>query len=179
MARRTESGWIRIRLVLAFAHLVVCGAVAVLGAQPAHAASTSPGKNAVYASTTATLIANAPATVVTATIEKGKKKRVLAIDTAATSTGNANGFLSVVPIVNGLRIAEPTNAGTAVAAVAECFSTCTSTSHFWLDLDAAEAAHPGVFIKQPLVVELEATWTSGNTPSLPVAASLGARLQKK
>jgi hypothetical protein len=55
------------------------------------------------------------------------------------------------------------------------WNRCSVTGHFWLDLDAAEAAHPGIFINQPLVVELggfgDVTFTG--------MASLRARLVKK
>ena len=34
-------------------------------------------------------------------------------------------------------------------------SRCTLTATWWLDLDAAEVANPGVFINQPLTVTLE------------------------
>jgi hypothetical protein len=151
----------------------------------AHAASTSPGKTAVYASTAAAVISDPPTTVVTATIEKGKKKRVLEIDLSVVLTGaNTLGTLTVAPLVNGLAIAEPVNGGTTAPARNLCLNTqfepssCLLSLQYWLDLDAAEAAHPGVFIKQPLVIDGQVGWDITSSPVSGVV-SLRARLQKK
>jgi hypothetical protein len=160
-------------------------AVAIV-ADTAHAASTSPGKTAVYASTAAAVITDPPAPVLTATIAKGKKKRVLEVDLSAIVTGGPSGAgkLTLVPIVNGLAIMEPVDTGSTVASRLVCGSApegCSLSAQYWLDLDAAEAAHPGVFIKQPLVIEGRAGWGSFGGPPIPpvsAAVSLRARVQK-
>jgi len=48
-------------------------------------------------------------------------------------------------------------------------------------LDAAEASHPGVFIKQPIVIDVVATWgpVTPDPGPLDGEASLRARLIKK
>ena len=35
-----------------------------------------------------------------------------------------------------------------------CTGACTLTGTWWLDLDAAELAHPGMYINRPLTVTL-------------------------
>jgi hypothetical protein len=84
-------------------------------------------------------------------------------------------------LVNGMAIMEPTSGGTTIPAGGANTSTGNTVgSEFWLDLDAAEAANHGGFIKQPLTIELQVMW-----PSLPPtgpligAGSLRARLEKK
>jgi hypothetical protein len=56
----------------------------------------------------------------------------------------------VVPTVNGWGV-EPFARSVAYCTNGLCDSTSGS---WWLDLDAAEAAHPGVFIGQPLLIRL-------------------------
>jgi hypothetical protein len=51
------------------------------------------------------------------------------------------------------------------------------SGHFWVDLDAAETAHPGMFIKQPLVIQMQAVANVAVTAA--GNASLRAHLQKK
>lgn len=167
-----------------FATVLVSTVVALSFATSSHAASTSPGKVGVYASTANATVPDNDTftTLVTGTIEKGKKKRVLEVYVSFTGTNfPTNNALSVRPVVNGIALMEPTVAGTTAPASAAYWSNGTSIgSEFWLDLDAAEAAHPGVFIKQPLVIELQAKWPSV-PPSAPLtgSATLRARLEKK
>ena len=78
---------------------------------------------------------------------------------------------------------EPTQGGATVLGSETCLSLvlqCQAATEFWLDLDAAEAAHPGQFIGVPLVISLRAEWR-GDGPDDPIAvdASLRARLEKK
>ncbi len=167
--------------------LVVAVAVFAGATSVANAASTSPGKNGVYASTAAAVIGDPPATVLTATISKGKKKRVLEVDLSAAVTASpvGAGTLTVAPLVNGLAILEPVDGGSTVAAGTQCGNPpegCSLSFQYWLDLDAAEAANPGMFIKQPLVIDVQAGWTGiGGGPAPPVSGvvSLRARLAKK
>jgi hypothetical protein len=168
-----------------FALAVAFATVWLPGSSPA--ASTSPGKTGVYASTTAAVIFGSPATVLTATIEKGKKKRVVEVEVASTVTASppGAGALIVTATVNGLPILEPTNAGSTVSTGAACLNPptgCSVTAQYWLDLDAVEAAHPGVFVKQPLNIAVQAGWTGrGGPPDHAVSGvvSLRARFAKK
>ena len=56
--------------------------------------------------------------------------------------------------------------------------TCTTTGTWWLDLDTAEAAHPGMFIGKALTITLMGAETTGNGDSA-LSATLTARVQKK
>jgi hypothetical protein len=175
---------------------VLVGSLTILtitaSANIAHAATTSPGKTAVYASTAAAVIGSPPASVLTATISKGVKKHVLEIDVSAVLTGGPVevGALTLAPTVNGLSIAEPTDGGTTVSAITICVygpEGCSLSLQYWVDLDAAEAANPGMFIKQPLVIDVKAGWGILPPPAPPGppippdsgVVSLRARLQKK
>ena len=139
-------------------------------------ADTSPGKSAVHKSQAGVSVTTSFTQLISATIQKGKKKRVLELDLTLIDTGNSAGFIGVGPVINGLPLVmEPTATHLQLADCPGSTNRCTATGLFWLDLDAAEAAHPGVFINQPLVVEL---WGFGDV-AFTGMASLRARLQKK
>ncbi len=73
------------------------------------------------------------------------------------------------------------NVGNGSAAGVNCPSTatltCSATGTWWLDLDAAEVAHPGMFYGKPLNIVLGG-FTNLNH-SIAVAAVMNARLEKK
>jgi hypothetical protein len=162
-------------------HLAIAAAALALMLESAPCArgdsTTSPGKNAVYVSQSGVPVGTAFAQLISGTIQKGKKKRVVEADLTLIDTGNSAGVIGVGPIINGLALVmEPTATHIQLS---DCpslsLNRCSVTGHFWLDLDAAEVAHPGVFIKQPLVIEL---WGIGDVPFTGMA-SLRARLVKK
>jgi hypothetical protein len=147
----------------------------VLGAATAFAdATTSPGKNSVYVSKLGAPISNAGANV-SATIAKGKSKTVLEVDVVVTDTTGSDPAVGASVTVNGVAAAEPSS---GVLQVADCNSgfICTLGSQWWLDLDAAEAAHPGMFKGQPLVVSAD---IFSNTATSMADISLRARMEKK
>jgi hypothetical protein len=65
----------------------------------------------------------------------------------------------------------------------EGFKNCEFTTTWWVDLDAAEVAHPGRFKGQPLVVALlgciETRADAAGQAGTINAASLTVTLQKK
>ncbi len=62
---------------------------------------------------------------------------------------------SIRPTVNGVDMELINGAGLGVDFSQECGTTfCTLTGMWWLDLDAAEAAHPGMFKGRPLNIAL-------------------------
>ena len=157
-------------------------AIVALTNATARGASTPPGKTAVYASTAATLVDDVPVQLLTATIQKGKKKRVLEVEISMT-VRTAEGGVVVKPTINGLPVLEPTPVGDIDHAFKMHFGLGNwgQTYAYWVDLDAAEGAHPGVFIGQPLVIEVEAVFSNpyeGQPPATSIAA-VRARLQKK
>lgn len=160
---------------------VVCAiGLALIGrGAPARAdLSTSPGKSAAYAALSGVSLTTSDLNVLSVQIEKGKKKRVLevaitAIVQGATSDGNVVG---VRPLVNGLAILEPGSGHQFMHACSSSYINCTTVGRFWLDLDAAEAANPGLFINQPLNIDAYALLGTGTAN---VRISLEAQLIKK
>jgi len=158
--------------------MIAVSIVAVI-ATSAPAATTSPGKSSVSASGFGVTLPDGvtgEAVLVSGTILKGKAKQVVVIEGAL-----ATYFQSIFPFlrakVNGV-VAE----GAVVAA--DCKNTsstrCSVAGVWWLDLDAAETANPGVFIGQPLTIEL---FGGTDTFAPPISGtgdvSMSARLQKK
>ena len=163
------------------AALVALFMLGVLGAKPARAASTSPGKNSAFESSDFNGSGDIPSGVtalLTATIVKGKKKNVLMVEaTLSTGMSPSSSYLYVRTDVNGYEI-EPLSGGSSQV-LTNCNGTpCTLTAAWWLDLDAAEAAHPGVFIKQPLTVTLRGGEGSPS-PQLDGKVTMSVRMQKK
>jgi hypothetical protein len=122
-----------------------------------------------------------------ATLAQGLKKRVLVVDATMTTGGLAPlapFIASMVANVNGVPM-EPV--GSPFGPIMDCGGTgmsplppmfgCTLTASFWMDLDQAEAASPGVFIKQPLTVTLSGGNVAGGG-GMPVLVSMGVHLEK-
>ena len=137
-------------------------------------ATTSPGKTAVYVSAIGAALDNGAGFNISGTIQKGKKKRVLEVDLMATDGTGANPAVGVLPTVNGVAM-EPNG---SFFAVADCNAgyICTVSSHWWIDLDAAETANPGMFINQPLNIVGNVI---SNASTSTADVSLRARMQKK
>jgi hypothetical protein len=155
----------------------------------ANAESTSPGKNSVFVSA-AGIPLTSYATTLTGIIEKGRKRTVLAIETVYSDAGSyptpaIDRVLGTIVRVNG--IAAQPNPQSVWQYLVDCgfYNTapiaCAVAGTFWLDLDAAELANPGMFIGQPLVVEFTAgDLTNGALVGiLPMDASMTVRVQKK
>lgn len=149
--------------------------------EAAHADSTtSPGKENFHASTIAVAVPFQTDTVVlSGVIERGRTKRILIVEASVGSVAPGETGL-FRPQVNGVAF-EPTDDvgnGTGMSVICPAGQPfgCTGSSHWWLDLDAAEAAHPGTIINQPLNVELLGR---GGSSAIGIFASLSARLEKK
>jgi hypothetical protein len=149
--------------------------------------STSPGKNAAFEAATGNVL-TVYLPKLTATIEKGKKRTVLAIEAGYTDGPYAPIYgvrsLGLGVTVNGVAI-QP-NPASAQQNVIDCGLTdtapaaCTIVGTFWLDIDAAEAANPGVFVGQPLSIVMSAGHVGGGPPPAnPMDATLTVRVQKK
>lgn len=134
-------------------------------------------KNAVAVSATSVALPLLnPTPLVIGTIAKGKKGYLLAVEAMMNLFQQAI-VADIRPRVNGVLL-EP------LEATIDCKFTsavsCTDTGTFWLDLDAAEAAHPKTFVGKPLVIELlgENQSASGD-PATAGAVTMTARLVKK
>jgi hypothetical protein len=133
------------------ATLVFAGILLSLSAA---SAQPSPGKSSAFAFGDDVVLPDGPtgeATLASAVITKGKKRHALAITAAMqvnTSVGPALPSLRVE--VNGVPAVGPTVG-------LDCKNEnliCPLSGSWWLDLDAAEAANPGVFVGEPLTVDL-------------------------
>jgi hypothetical protein len=148
-------------------------------------ATTSPGTNSVHASTIGvalppylTVVVLTP--LVTGTIAKGKPHRVLVVDGTISSIG-AGDNACAKPQVNGIDFEPTDDVGDGLGTCVNCPSTatvgCSATGTWWVDLDAAETAHPGMFYGQPLQIVFTG-FTNSNTGG-SAAAVMNARLEKK
>jgi hypothetical protein len=171
--------------------LVLSVTCALVGsaAAPTFAASTSPGKASVFASSTGVPLAPGFSPLLAATIVKGKKKTVLAVTAMYTDgpyapTPVVKRVLGLSVSVNGV-LMQPS--GSPQGAVIDCGfanpppSACAVSGTWWLDIDAAETANPGVFYGQPLVITLTGGDLSGGVliGVQSMDASLSAVVQKK
>ena len=146
-----------------------------VGTLPGFAASTSPGKNSAFESGTISPLGSGFPTLLTATIAKGKKKKVLAIEASLASGSGALGVLELSVEVNGVAVEGPiVNQSCAVSV-----QHCTVVGTWWLDVDAAEAASPGTFVKQPLVVTLQGGVQAGGDTDIQGTATLSVRVESK
>lgn len=146
-----------------------------VGTLPGFAASTSPGKNSAFESGTINPLGSGFPTLLTATIAKGKKKKVLAIEASLASGSGALGVLELSVEVNGVAVEGPiVNQSCAVGV-----QHCTVVGTWWLDVDAAEAASPGTFVKQPLAVTLQGGVQAGGDTDIQGTATLSVRVESK
>ncbi len=85
----------------------------------------------------------------TATLAHGKKHSVLRIDVMllSTLTNNARGLFETVSVNSTSLAQQPIQA-------CPTDQPCVLTATYWLELDAAEAASPGMFFKGPLQVNV-------------------------
>lgn len=142
-------------------------------------ALASPGKDAAYSSVSGVSLTSGTGPVPAATVQilKGKKKRVLEVDiTGIVTTSVAGQAMGVIARLNGLSLFEPNFGNFQVEHGCVVGTNCTVQGRFWLDLDAAEAANPGMIIGQPLNVEVQQAVIS-STPGGII--SVRARMLKK
>jgi hypothetical protein len=153
--------------------------------------STGPGKNSAFeASTGNPLTTLAPQ--LTGVIVKGKKKTIIAVEASYTDgpytpTAQVDRILGMNATVNGV-VMKP-QPSTAYQYVIDCGfaagmvtpACCTTTGHFWLDIDEAELANPGMFVGQQLNVVLSAGDLSAGAlvGVQPMDATMSVRVTKK
>lgn len=146
---------------------------ALLALAPLHAladAISSPGKTTAAVSQSGVLNT---APTLSVQIVKGKKKRLLIV-TGTVSTFASAGTISAEVVVNGISL-EPIEGGTNVVAQRCAGAACSLEGTWWLDVDAAESANPGMFYNVPLDVVMTANASTATTGR----ASLTATLVKK
>lgn len=162
------------RLVLILSVLVVLSPLA------AHAApvTTSPGKTSVSSSESSTLNMSGNVTGLMGTISKGAKKRILQFTATLSIVDDMTvPAISLFPTVNGF-IVTGTSQNYQKCDTSEA-SNCTLTAVYWLDLDAAELAHPGTYIGQPLNIGIFGGSASFTGSGLNYNLSFNATMVKK
>jgi hypothetical protein len=147
-----------------------------------HAATTSPGKNAVHSDVFGVLDASSLIDPPAGQILKGKKNTVVEIQATVSVVQNASlKGLQLFAAVNGVVFTGmgTTNSQCDVAAAPS--SPCTLTVTFWMDVDAAETAYPGTYVGQPLNITLNGgdAEPSAATVGLAYSARFSARVGKK
>lgn len=166
------------RLISVIAACLVVG----LAASTASGDTISPGRESAFASSAdvSPLPNPDPSNpLLSVTIEKGKRRRVLVIEATVEDRSAASILLRIGPSVNGLGVQGPSASENCDPATG--VTVCTATGVWWLDLDAAEAASPGTYINQPLIVKLvggDVITADGPGPG-PYGASLVVRMVKK
>ncbi len=162
--------------------MIACAGVAA--SSRAFGASISPGKNSAYASTpTGGVVldscdSSSLSPLLTATIQKGKKKNVLVVEAMLTISATAStspARIGMHAFVNGAVEMEPPLVSGANQDCPTPFGdgTCTLTTVWWLDLDAG-------FVGKPLNVQLIACFPNAEREtSTPFAGALVVRMQPK
>jgi hypothetical protein len=153
------------------------GSLLALGsnALPGFAASTSPGKSSAFESGSVSPLGSGFPTLLTATLAKGKKKKVLAIEASLVTGSGAVGILELRANVNGVAVEGGEVNQSCIASVPHC----TLVATWWLDVDVAEAANPGMFVKQALAVELEGGVQAGGDSDIAASVTLSVRMESK
>jgi len=112
--------------------------------------------------------------------KKGKAKHVLAIEAILRTGGGANAdTLCLQALVNGVAVEPLTGGLFAILSACPAQTDCTLTATFWLDLDAAEAANPGVFVGQPLKIDLQGGDFKADGGGAVFVSTMTARMEKK
>ena len=148
--------------------------------------NTSPGNNAVFASKAGVSLPGCnTTTILKATIKSGKSKHVLMVQAMMLFEGQLSPVTGPVeigarPNVNGIWM-EPSAGATHFSISQQCpvnVTFCTVNGTFWLDLDAAEDAHKGMFVGKPLNITLSGEACNGGGGAITHATLTGQLLAK-
>ena len=153
-------------------------AAVLLVAMSSYAATTSPGKTSSFASGDGGLDGVGDIPPLTAQILKGKSKTVIKIDASVSTATNAvlvGDYLD--PSVNGYPLMPSSYIYGQCSATNGAY--CTLTATFWMDVDAAELAHPGVYVGQPLNVTLQGGNSATGGAGIAYFATLSVTVVKK
>jgi hypothetical protein len=153
--------------------LALLGVIALAPPSARGSASSSPGKNAAAASLDGVNLKTFP--TVSVQILKGKKKRLLIVTGMFSGYAAAQQSINLGLRVNGIDI-EPYDTNNSRIITDFCVGFCTLSGTWWLDLDAAEAAHPGMFNNVPLDVQLR---TDSHITDVTGKISVTATMEKK
>jgi hypothetical protein len=152
--------------------------LALVGA--AASAQVTAGKNSAFVTESGLTLNDGPtgvAPLLQVTLPKGRKKSVIAASGTLQVDVSAPSLPSLEVHVNGVVAMGPV-VSTDCKYIA--VTRCTLAGSWYLDLDLAELANPGVFIGEPLVVELVGGTNTYSPPNTATAAAgLSVQMVKK
>ena len=134
----------------------------------AASAQSTGGKNSAFIADGGLTLPDGPtgvATLLQVTLPKGRKKSVVSVTGALQVDISTPSLPSLEVHVNGVLAMGPI---VSVDCKYVAVNRCPLAGSWYLDLDLAELANPGMFIGQQLVVELVG---GANTFSPPIAAT--------
>jgi hypothetical protein len=137
-----------------------------------------PPRNAIFVRETAgNLDVNGYTAPLEGTLSKGTRHTVVRVDATVTvyRSGNGPSSLFLSPTLNSQ---EPGYAGHGTAC-ADTHPYCTISMTVWFDIDQLEAAHPGKFVGQLLIVALVGEGLTGSGAGSPYWATFDAQVVKK
>jgi hypothetical protein len=146
--------------------------------------TTSPGRESAFASLTEqTPLGQWPTDplnvyLTSVSIVRGRAHRVLQIHATLTYRGTDCDLIGILPTVNGVGV-EPFARSILYCQPAPQGFGGTVAGTWWLDLDAAEAANPGKFVNQALLVRLLGGEIASKVDAGPWDASLAVEVLKK
>ena len=151
--------------------LALLGSLALL-ALPAHAdIGSSPARTTAARSATGLDLSGWRS--INVQLYKGKRRTMLVVHGVVAATAQG-AFLVAGVKANGIAM-EPTDfAGEPRIVSSECKGECSVSGTWWLDLDLAEQAHPGMFVNVPINVTLlgQTMVTTTQTYKMSVMATL-------
>jgi len=138
------------------------------------------GKNVAFASTTDQTVLEpwGPTPRLSATIKRGKRRRVLKIDAMLTIRDAGAYIPAILPLVSGV----PNVVHPFARAIDHCvvgLTACAASGTWYIDIDEAEASNPGSFVGEPIEVNLLVGEIAGGPDSVPWDASLSVLMIKK
>ena len=174
-------GWVRVaaNAVLRGERRLIAAGLALLGslallALPAYAdVASSPAKTTAARSAVGIDLANAQ--TINVQLYKGKRRTMLVVHGSVSAYHQPSGFIRAAVTANGIQM-EPTDFAGSSMIQGPCEFDCTLSGTWWLDLDLAEKAHPGMFVNVPISVKLQSD-AIGST--LSYTMSVTATLMKK
>jgi len=155
--------------------LALLGSLALL-ALPAHAdVASSPARTTAARSAVGLDLSGWPS--INVQLYKGKRRTMLVVHGGvAVTTAPGGAWLIVSVKANGIAM-EPTDSLGDSKIQTPCQPACSLSGTWWLDLDLAEVAHPGMFINVPIDVTLQGQTVLTTTQTYKM--SLMATLVKK
>jgi hypothetical protein len=152
--------------------LALLGSLALL-ALPAHAdVASSPARTTAARSAVGLDLGGSPS--INVQLYKGKRRTMLVVHGGVAATAFVGAGLDVGVKANGIAMEPTDSVGDSRILQTGCQGYCSLSGTWWLDLDLAEEAHPGMFVNVPIDVTLqgEGLFATSQTYRMSVTATL-------